>query len=308
MNNFEINVLSAIYGLIFILGVFGNLICFLVFSRKILNKIPESFYFKAIAVTDSITLIQELRHFIRSTFDYDLRLLSNWSCKLVLYSTYSTESISNWIMVCAIFNCFISLKFNRKFEFRNNFKFKLILLAFIYLISLGSYVPFLILGQLNNVFNQTDKILKCSYHHSEYILLTMDLVYAIVLPYILMTSFIISIAWLIFKSRQRLSSSVSTIGKFRVLKKDFQFTLTLSVLILLFLATNLPTALIEFQTSIEIGSFSYYLLDNAMYLNAAFKVFIYYFTHKIFRNQFLVMFGKKYKTPLKTRTCTKTKN
>ena len=308
MNDYESIILSAMYFVTFLFGVIGNFICFLVFSRKNLNKISEGFYLQAMAINDSIILIQELRHFLREAFNINLKLLSDLWCKLFMYMTFSIKSVTSWITVYVLFDRFISLKFNRRFQFRNNFKFKMLVVFLIYLTNLVTYIPSCIFRRIKEqdeiyttLQNQTKE---CIFYTNEFLIITMDLIQSAILPAILMIIISVFTVFLIINSRKRLNTQVSTRENCRV-RKDFQFTLTLTFLILLFLAAILPFILEEYIPILYIEHrFLYFILDNTIYFNAALKVLIYYMTHKIFRSELLAMFGKKIKLPVISYTKT----
>ena len=115
LSNTELNILKVLTGLTSFCGIFGNLICFLIFSRKKLSRIPTSFYYKAIVITDCFILLNELQYFVYSVSYFDLKSVSDLSCKLIRYLKFSAKATSPWIMVYIFCITFISIKYFKKF-------------------------------------------------------------------------------------------------------------------------------------------------------------------------------------------------
>ena len=115
----------------FFFGLSGNIICFLIYSRKTFEKISVSFYFKAVSINNIIALQQTLVNFMSLAIGdnpFYIRNISSISCKILVYLEYSTLSISTWIMVIVLFDRFMTIKFNKRFQFLDNFKLKILIL------------------------------------------------------------------------------------------------------------------------------------------------------------------------------------
>ena len=270
----------------FIFGTFGNFVCFLVYSRKKFEKISVSFFFKAISINNCVILLHKLRHYIQSAFNYNLKTSSDLSCKIVSYSVYSTISISTWIMVYVLLDRFVSIKFNKKFQFLHDFKFKFFILSSIHLISFCIYIPVVIDNQLTSKyldFNETLIMYQCDLKSLDKLISIIDLIYSTLTPFILMIVFSILSIFVIFKSRIRLQSQNTRKNR---LRKDIYFAFTSIILNFVFLATNLPITLVLLIQPDDDD-----FIDNLVYINCSISIFIHIFTNKIFYREFLALFG-----------------
>ena len=271
---------------IFIFGTFGNLICFFVFSRKKFQKISVTFFFKAISINNCIILLHELRHYVDTAFSYNIKLISEISCKITLYLVYSTMSISAWIMVYIIIERYISIQFFKKFKFLCYFKFKCMILSLIYFLSFGIYLPVGINGRLRSIDSNETSINKiCDFNNNKNLITLIDLIYFELIPFILMIIFTSLTIFVIFQSRIRFKNQI---GHTNRLKKDIYFALTSIIVNFVFLATNL-TVTIHDLISYDLNIF----IISLNYLQCAISFFIHMFTNKIFYKEFLVFIGVK---------------
>ena len=74
-----INVFIVFYPIICILGVIGNLLAFLVFSRKKFESSSFSVYFRFLAVSDTVAVLYSINNFLKYRFDEGLN--SKWPVK-----------------------------------------------------------------------------------------------------------------------------------------------------------------------------------------------------------------------------------
>ena len=85
---------------IIIIGTIGNVLIVLVMARKEFRKHVTSWSFIALAFADLITLdVAFLRFWLIEAFNIDVRLLSNWGCKVHVYLTYWVSNFSVWVVV-----------------------------------------------------------------------------------------------------------------------------------------------------------------------------------------------------------------
>ena len=266
----------------FIFGTIGNFICFIIYSRKIFAKISITFYFKAISINNCIILLQMLRYFIQSSFNYDLELVSDFSCKLFGYMVYSTIPISTWIMVYVVFDRFVSICFFTKFKFLQKLKFKCLILSAIYFASFCIYIPvgiyYKILSNYRDM-NQTIATFTCNFYKNGEFISIIDFIFSTILPSSLMVVFTSLSINVIYNSRKRFAKHV--IGANR-LRKDTYFALTSIFLNFVFLCTGLPTTLY--------GLFSLdtnHYFESLIYINCAISVFIHTLSNRIFYREFL---------------------
>lgn len=83
-----------------ILGTIGNIFCIVILLRKNLRRHTTVVYLVALSLNDLIVLYTGLmRQWIKITFDVDVRLLSEFSCKFHMWMVYVSLDTSAWILV-----------------------------------------------------------------------------------------------------------------------------------------------------------------------------------------------------------------
>lgn len=112
------NIDSFLYNIlpicIVLFGLCGNLICFVVFSRRKFKRISLNFLLRVMTITDSISLLQILpTYFKYSRFNFDIGTVSAFSCKTFLYFKYFICPVKGWILVIIAFERYLSVQYPR---------------------------------------------------------------------------------------------------------------------------------------------------------------------------------------------------
>lgn len=83
------------------LGLLGNIISFIIFSRKTFRKNSISTYCRALAVLDCIIIIELIHivHYIINSTKLDFSNLTDATCKIFYYLSAQYGSIPAWILV-----------------------------------------------------------------------------------------------------------------------------------------------------------------------------------------------------------------
>ena len=89
------------------------------------------------------TLVTFMSLAIDNNYDH-IKNISNLSCKVIAYLECSMLSISTWIMVIILFDRFMTIKFDKRFKFLQNFKYKSLILVSTYLAIFSIYIPVVI--------------------------------------------------------------------------------------------------------------------------------------------------------------------
>lgn len=87
-----------------IIGILGNLITFMVFLRPRFKKSSFAFYFKVLAITDTIFLLHCFTKWSTVVLDFNLLIKSSIICKLGNYTTYVFSSVSIWFLAVISFD------------------------------------------------------------------------------------------------------------------------------------------------------------------------------------------------------------
>lgn len=120
------------------IGLIGNVLTFIIFSRPAFNKNSISIYCRALAIIDCFTIIRLISDIGYLIFDYYVPLKSELGCKLFNYIIPSFDSISAWILIAFSIDKLLSMKNKAKFVKKRSFQFAVI--SAIILIELLLYV------------------------------------------------------------------------------------------------------------------------------------------------------------------------
>lgn len=81
-------------------GIFGNILNLFVLRRMRFEKNPTLILLVLLSVTDMTVLLVGLpRYWAREAFNFDLRTVSQFSCKFSLFLIYTSMQLSSWILV-----------------------------------------------------------------------------------------------------------------------------------------------------------------------------------------------------------------
>ena len=83
-------------------GTLGNIFILCVFSHKRFLKKTVTMYLIVLTITDTILLDIDLSYrWIKIVFDFDIRLISDASCKLYTFGIYLLHQLTSWMIVLA---------------------------------------------------------------------------------------------------------------------------------------------------------------------------------------------------------------
>ena len=83
-------------------GTLGNILIFCVFSHKRFMKKTVTMYLIVLTIADTILLDIDLSYrWIKVVFEFDIRLISDASCKLYTFGVYLLHQLTSWMIVLA---------------------------------------------------------------------------------------------------------------------------------------------------------------------------------------------------------------
>ncbi len=97
--------------LIFIFGLIGNILGFIVLLRKNLIKIGPRIMYKMLFLMDVVVLLSIIVTYLSSAFNYDLTIISKYSCKLYWYLSLCVGPISPYILIYISVDKIIATKY-----------------------------------------------------------------------------------------------------------------------------------------------------------------------------------------------------
>lgn len=300
MNSFFIWMLPLV---LLLIGLFGNTVGFIVFSRRSLTKFPARNIYRTLAVMDSFYLLHIILQYLLYFNGLSIRLISDFSCKVVRYLNYSLAPISAWLLVYLSIHKFICIRFR---EFNSRLQSLIIFMIILY--NLVYYLPILLIVGLvhqtdsidtemnttsfNNDTNETIRY-ECNYSvvNQENIYSWMDLLNLTILPFSLMIVFATLLIITIFQSRLRILR-MSAIQDRNRLNKDIKFAVTSILLNFIFIILNLPICIANVFFEVFYSYYDAFL--SIYYISYCINFYILFFFNSIFRKEAYLLF-KVYK-------------
>jgi hypothetical protein len=287
-----------------IIGLSGNLATFAVFSRKRFTNTVFSTYFRALAITDSLTLsLTVTTKFFAYQFGYNVRLVSVHLCRLFIYIAYAVPTTSGWILVVISLDRWLSIVLPSKFLIRKRKSFQLLTIFSIIIFNFVLYCQ-LFFSNIQNI-NTFDNTTNITINRSVCIptggdlINWIDLFNSTLVPFFLMIVFTILILKSIFESRKRLkinhlksapNSSAKKTNKNQ--NRDAKFAITSITLNVMFLITNVPIAfysIYDFYVTVEpnLDILLYICTLLLCYINFGSIFFINYYANSMFKEELM---------------------
>jgi hypothetical protein len=292
INKYIFNVVIKIYIVVIILGVGGNIFALVIFSRKKFQNTIFSTYFRFLCIFDTFAILFVIDDFILYQFDIYLKGLNLFSCRLVMYISYITPSVSSWMLVVISFDRLISIVKPSRYLIRKKLRFQFMICACVMVFNFIYYIQLL----FSNIFhdfiddtsNQTD--IWCLVINENYNIIFdwIDLFYSTVIPFLLMLISTLLTLKSIFKSRKKLTISKNLV-------KDIKFAITSIFLNILFLILNFPLQCYYILTNItpindrDVNQIVDSLLSQLFYLNYGVVFYLSIATNSIFRAEFFLI-------------------
>lgn len=278
-----------------ILGLVGNPLMFVVYSKPNLKKLTVSIYFRAIAL---VNLLANFSVVIQNVSNFDLKNEYEIACRALSFTDYSIGSIIAWYLIIAGLEQLRSIFYAKKCSCFYKIKCQLIWIFCLtfYNLIFYSHLLFgkkLILG-FDHSKNSTFSI--CADKNLSYSLIS-DLINSAVLPFFIMISTSIATIIALVNSNRHYQQALHTSLSVRNHARDIRFGVTLVVLNMIFLITNATSPFfnaivtyaqldLDFSVSFvcdSVFSFMYYAFYSIPF-------YIQLIVNKLFRKNFFELF------------------
>ena len=287
MNHFIMLFKWALPFLFFVLGLFGNLISFILFTRKKFYKLS------ALKVYACLTVINSVKIFFLIVQIYTEQVIkSNIQCAILSYFNSCTTCISSWFLAVISFDKYFTINFSRSSRLNciQNVAIGLVIgLAMTY------FLPYaLLLIKLETVSLNNSHLVLCQLPNHFFL---GELIISVVLPFFLMLTFSSMLIHRIVRTR-------ITVRRFRrnqnYLKKDIKFGITTVFLNISYICLNLP-----FYVTLVLGGENIQVTHTANLLNIitfdlhvlsfCLSFLVFFISNSIFRQEFFKVFFCKNK-------------
>jgi hypothetical protein len=145
------------------LGLAGNTLTFIIYSRPSLRKLTISLYFRVVSLVDLFITLNWVKVFFRDKFNLYLNRQSTLMCKLTEFSIFSAGPISSWIEVLISFDRLLKITSpNRYHKLIEGLKCQIGLLIFVFVGNMAYYSYRLVDDELVVVVkNETTMTMSC---------------------------------------------------------------------------------------------------------------------------------------------------
>ena len=135
MDSFQTFLKYTYLDILAVLGTLGNVLSFLVFSRKRFDKMKITLAFRAMSIINTIMLLTNIAFAIFSSSNNinpdTISFIDIFLCKSLEYLVNFLPSSSAWILVYASFLRFITIRRTAKIKVLESFWFNIGIISFI---------------------------------------------------------------------------------------------------------------------------------------------------------------------------------
>lgn len=272
MDNSAIDIIRATLSysslFIFLFGLFGNILMFLVFTlSKNLSKLSISTYYRWIALVNLAITFNWIKIFTEYQYHYLIDAQSNSTCIAYIYFSYCIFPISTLTSAAISLDRTAKILFSTRFQILNKKRFQLAVIVIICLYTFVSYFFFSIFGQNISVetfnsslvdksqpqspatvqTNQTTIIKYCVMKHRLRHVFA-DFINSTVIPFCLMLSSSIATIFHLVRSRNRVVLNNPSADTRRRQQRDTKFGITSIFLNIAFFVMNAPISFLNIIT------------------------------------------------------------
>ena len=277
------------YSIVLVLGAFGNIFSFIIFSRDKFRKTSFSLYFRVLAISDTLTLFYTINDIQNEVLDLDLKKSSYFWCKTANYWLYSISPVSGWLLVVISIERMLSIIKPNKFLFLKKKQTQATICCVNLAFNLIFYIPLIVYKDYQEIkntndTNSTEIAYECVDLEELNIVNWLDLFNSTILPFLMMAICTSITVKRIFKSRAKATAYIKDTSakhenaqSYKLKQRDIKFAVTSVVLNVLFFVCNLPSCV-------------FYLVKDYIYIEDVDENLIYSITVLFYYFNFSVVF------------------
>ena len=276
-------------------GTLGNILSFVVFLRPALKPSATSFYFRMLAVADTLALNFGLwPNWLRDAFGIHVYPMNDAACRIQTYLRYTLSDCASWVLVIMSIHRAVVVQWpHQTRHLFNRFRVRASVLLLV-----------VVLGALNipaiwiNTSNDDPTGYPCTVTN---IVLAysvwpwIDLTLYCLLPFVIMITSSVVIIRVVYRSQ-----ALSTRGSVSSIRQDKVTALTITLLVVTFvyLLLTAPFALYaitvyEFHTTIKVNFELFYIVASFLrYINNSINFLLYCLSAETFRTELLYLCRK----------------
>ena len=282
------NIFYGITEAVILLGLIGNIITFIVYSRPKFAKNSISVYFRALAIFDSFILYQAIVDFYLLLYNFYIVLYSDAVCKLIFYIFYAFGSIPGWILIAFSIDKILNMK-----KLSNNMKRPIvhyIIILAIVLINLVLYIEVPIYLRLVPIEYYGYMFPFCDPSTLEFSKI-LDIIYITegnILPFVIM--FVSSLATIkLLRDSRKQMNLIGTVADKRK-RRDAKFAVTSLAFNVLFIVLKLPFVICFSIGYVSVSNMYLQTSSLLFFIYHSSSFFIHFVSNILFRNEFFLLF------------------
>ena len=286
-----------------LIGLVGNILTFMVFSRKKFQKNSISVYCRALAIFDSFIVYIAVVHVYFVFYNIFLAMQSDAMCKLYFFVVLPFSSIPGWILIAFSIDKILNLR-----KIGNTMKRPIIhysIIAAIVLFNLLLYieVPIFIHLVPIDVFGMNLLICDTGFLWFSEALNIIFLIEGSILPFIILCISSLYTVKLLRDSRRQIATFGNNSDDKRK-KRETKFAITSLIFNILFIVLKMPLLI---SSIIGYGTANFIFQQFAtlfFYTNFSIGFFIHFASNSLFRSEFLLMMRLQNSNEIKSNTRT----
>ena len=238
----SVQVNAYVHACIFVCGLLGNVISFVIYCRKRFKVTIFHIYFRLHVVSDSIVLFQALDVTINYASGGRLWIenLNSFLCSFIEYTYFAACPISGHILVVFTIDRYLSVKYPAKFAWKKKSIFQYAVCAAIIVYNLAVYTNILVVTSLieANHSHGTNKSSAVCLTNSDMAFNGFDTINSSLGPFVAMIVFTSLTIKAIFDSRKRSQTSTPSSAR-----RDIKFAIVAIGYNVIFIVLTLPMLL-----------------------------------------------------------------
>ncbi len=250
---------------------------------KMLEIGPRNIY-KYLFISDTIYLIEVIVTNLQLSYNADITMISNFSCKLWNYLNYSLATQSSMLLVYISIDRYVSIKMPAQRFFMRKRNNQFIYFIFIFMFNLIYYLPV----AYNYSLTETNETLSCDFidENSQKLISYMDFSNLIIMPSFLIISFSLLLGIEVIKSKSRILANFER-EENKYYFKSIRLAISSICLNIIYVLLEAPLAVVYFLPNYhEIYGFTffYYLI----YVSYSINFYVIFVSNSLFRKEFIL--------------------
>ena len=284
-----------------IIGVTGNVLAIIIFSRPSLRRFSYSFYCLAMAISDIGFLLHTFKEWAVTTFKADFATIGKHFCALSMFVPFYFGGVSTFLLTIISIDRMLTIVYPNRFIVLKKRWVQAVIVIIVALISLlvGIITP---ISYEVKVLNQTNSSIQtrvCT-APSNIIMIVAWITLGMFISLNIITNNVVSFKTIrfIMASRQRVGVIGARNRSSSLSKRDQKFSICSVCLDIVSIISKLPflvtiLTIYSLKISNDVTNLVFKITNTLSYMDNGFSFFINMYVNSLFYEEFLILFGFK---------------